>query len=101
MRRRRPDPSKAVGSVVTDAGLERRLTDLYRGASAALMLKPGDSHYDTEKAAAETIASSDDERRPLAERVQARETLLASMGRLDQAKRHVKSAQAGRTRGDS
>lgn len=82
----------------TDADLHRRLTNLYRGATAYLMLDRDDPRYETEKAAAQAFADADDERRPLAERVHAREALLGQMGPLDRALRHVASMEAARAR---
>lgn len=98
MRRRRPDPSKAVSPVVTDAELERRLRNLWRGAQCYLLLDPHHDRYAEEKAAAEAIAHADDERRPLTARVQAREALLDQMGRLDRALRHTRSMEAAGAR---
>jgi hypothetical protein len=82
-----------------DKELRRRLTNLSRGATAHLAMDPPSGPaYETELAAAETIAAADDEHAALPDRVAAREDLLASMGRLDRALRHCRAMDAARER---
>lgn len=84
---------------LSDKELKRRLTNLNRGATAHLTMDPPSGPaYETEMAAAETIVAADDEHAALPDRVAAREDLLASMGRLDRARRFCRSMDEGRDR---
>jgi hypothetical protein len=81
--------SEAQVSERDDKALERRLRNLLRGATAWGLLDDDDPRASAESAAREAIADGDDERLDLPTRVAAREDLLAEMGRLDRAVRHV------------
>jgi hypothetical protein len=83
-----------------DRALDWRLSDLLRGATSWGVLDEGapKARVDAEAAAREAIANSDDERLPLPARVEAREHLLAAMGRLDRALRHVRYMEGSRKR---
>lgn len=81
-----------------DLALQRRLTNLIRGATCCMSMENGSAAYGVERAAFDSIAAADDPRRSLANRVAAREELLGRMGRLDQALRHVAAMERSKAR---
>jgi hypothetical protein len=94
-RRRRSEVEVAAQD---EKALERRLTGLGRGATAYLTMDLGSTAYGSERAAWEAISAADDERLSIRHRVEAREDLLARMGRLDRVLRHVRSMELARER---
>lgn len=76
-----------------ERALHWRHTNLLRGATSAMT-----GGGAVEESASEVIASADDPRLSMTARVEAREELLASMGRLDRALRHVAAMEAAQGR---
>lgn len=96
----RRKPSTIETADLDDRALERRLRNLWLGSAPYMGMDKDTPNYATEKAVAETIAAADNRNRKasLSDRVELREDLLASMGRLDRALRHCRAMDATRER---